>query len=165
MKKAILAAGIATFMLLTTGAGTALADDPVAHVKASFSGEIVSPAGTVCDFTLDDTFTVDVIFTAAPNGGITQLLTQHITHTNLDTGYSLTETDQVNQVLQPASSTAIETGIFWHLRDASGDNVLVLAGEATLDPATGNLVSFTPNSGFGQTYAQIICPALGGSPA
>lgn len=165
MKKAILAAGLAAFMLLTTGAGTALADNPVAHVKGSFSEEILSPAGTVCDFTLDDTFTVDVIFTAAPNGGVMQLLTEHVTHTNLDTGYSLTEVDQVNQVVQPVSSTAIEVGIFWHLRDASGDNVLVLAGEATLDPATGNLISFTPNSGFDQTYAQIICPALGGNPA
>jgi hypothetical protein len=165
MKKAILAAGLAAFMLLTTGARTALAAGPVAHIKGSFSGEILSPAGTVCNFTLDDTFTVDVIFTAAPNGGVTQLLTQHITHTNLDTGYSLTETDQVNQVAQPVSSTAIEVGIFWHLRDASGNNVLVLAGEATVDPATGQLISFTPNSGFDQTYAQIICPALGGNPA
>jgi len=165
MKKAILAAGLATFMLLTTGAGTALADNPVAHIKTSFSGAILSPAGTVCNFTLDDTFTVDVIFTAAPNGGVTQLLTEHTTHTNLDTGYSLTETDQINQVAQPVSSTAIEVGIFWHLRDASGNNVLVKAGEATVDPATGQLISFTPNSGFDQTYAQIICPALGGNPA
>jgi type 1 fimbria pilin len=165
MRKAILAAGIAAFLLMATGAGPALADDPVGHAKGSFSGEIVSPAGTVCDFTLDDTFTVDVIFTAAPNGGITLLLTEHVTHTNLGTGYSLTETDQINQVIQPASSTAIEVGIFWHLRDASGDNVLVHAGEATLDPATGQLISFTPNSGFDQTAAQILCPALGGNPA
>jgi hypothetical protein len=41
---------------------------------------------------------------------------------------------------------------------------LVKAGEATLDAATGQLISFT-NSGFDQTLAQIICPALGGSPA
>jgi len=43
--------------------------------------------------------------------------------------------------------------------------VLVKARQAILDTATGNVISFTPNSGFDQTYAQIICPALGGSPA
>ena len=165
MKKAILAAGLATFMLLTTGAGTALAAGPAAHVKGSFSGENLHPAGTLCNFTLDDMFTVDVNFTAAPNGETVTVLTLYVSHTNRDTGYSLTEVDHVNSVITPDSSGAITTGIFWHLRDASGGNVLVQAGEATLDPATGNLISFTPNSGFDQTYAQIICPALGGSPA
>ena len=56
-------------------------------------------------------------------------------------------------------------GIFWHLRDASGNKVLVKAGEETFDINTGELISFTPNGGFDQTFAQILCPALGGSPA
>jgi len=163
MRKMILAAGIATAALLTTGAGTASAGTQATHFR--FSGENLYPAGTLCNFTLDDTFTVDGTFNAAPNGVNTTLLTEHITHTNLDTGYSLTEVDQVNQVVQPVSSTAKEVGIFWHLRDANGNNVLVKAGEATLDVATGQLISFTPNSGFYQTYAQIICPALVGNPA
>jgi len=165
MRKIILAAGIATAALLATGAGTASAGTQATHFTFSFSGENLYPAGTLCNFTLDDTFTVDGIFNAAPNGVNTTLLTEHITHTNLDTGYSLTEVDQVNQVVQPVSSRAMEVGIFWHLRDANGNNVLVKAGEATLDVATGQLISFTPNSGFDQTYAQIICPALGGNPA
>jgi hypothetical protein len=165
MRKAILAAGLATFILLTTGAGTALANDPAAHFKFSFPVEILSPAGTVCNFTLDDKSTVQVIFTAAPDGGNTTFLTEYTTHTNLDTGYSLTEVDEINLVAEPVSPIGVQAGIFWHLVDSSGQVVLVKAGEATIDPATGNLVSFTPNSGFDQTYAQIICPALGGSPA
>ena len=164
MKKVILAAGVATGMLLTTGAGTALADGPASHSKFSFSGENLYPAGTLCNFTLDDTFTVEVNFAAAPNGANQTLLTEHNTHTNVDTGYSLTEVDHVNQVGPPPSSTSMQVGIFWHLRDASGQAVLVKAGEVTFD-STGNVISFTPNSSFDQTYAQIICPALGGSPA
>jgi hypothetical protein len=164
MKKVILAACVAAGMVLTAGAGTALADGPATHIKSTFSGEILQPAGTLCDFTYDVKFTVDVNFIIAPNGENPVLLTQYNTHTNLDTGYSLTEVDQVNEVAQPHSSTAMQVGIFWHLRDASGQVVLVKAGEATLDAATGQLISFTPNSGFDQTYAQIICPALGGNP-
>jgi hypothetical protein len=165
MRKTILAAGIAAVALLATGAGPASADTQATHIKSTFSGEIVQPAGTLCDFTYDVTFTVDVNFTLAPNGENPVLLTQYNTHTNLDTGYSLTETDQVNEVGQPVSSTAMQVGIFWHLRDASGQVVLVKAGEATLDTLTGQLISFTPNSGFDQTFAQTICTALGGNPA
>jgi len=165
MKKLIVAAGLATATLLATAAGTAFAASSAAHIKSSFSGENLHPAGTLCDFALDDTFTVDVNFTAAPNGMTATDLTLYVTHTNQATGYSLTEVDHQSTVIRPDSSGAITAGIFWHLRDASGGNVLVKAGEASLDPATGNLISFTPNSGFGQTYAQIICPALGGSPA
>jgi hypothetical protein len=164
MKKVILAAGVATGMLLTTGAGTAFADGPATHIKFSVSGENFFPAGTMCNFNMDETFTVDVNFVAAPNGASPTLLTENVTHTNIDTGYSLTEVDQVNTVAQPLSSTVMQVGIFWHLRDASGQVVLVKAGEVTFD-STGNIISFTPNSSFDQTEAQIICTALGGSPA
>jgi len=164
MKKITVAAGLATVMLLAAGAGTALAASPAAHIKSSISGENLYPAGTLCDFTLDDAFTADVNFTAAPNGGTVTVLTVYVTHTNQNTGHSLTEVDHESTVITPDSSGAITVGIFWHLRDTSGANVLVKAGEATLDPATGNLISFTPNSGFDQTYAQIICPALSGNP-
>jgi hypothetical protein len=43
--------------------------------------------------------------------------------------------------------------------------VLVRAGEVTFDASTGQLISFTPNSAGDQTFAQVVCPALGGSPA
>jgi len=162
---AVTASGVATVALLAMAAGTASAGTQATHIKSSFSGQVVSPAGTLCNFNEEETFTVDVNFVLAPNGENPVLLTENITHTNLDTGYSLTETDQVNEVGQPLSSTAMQVGIFWHLRDASGQVVLVKAGKATLDTATGQLISFTPNSGFDQTFAQVICTALGGNPA
>lgn len=165
LKKGILAACITTGMLLTAGAGTALADNPTFHSRFTVSGETVFPAGTMCNFNIDNTFTAEVTFLIAPNGANQTLVTANVTHTNLDTGYSLTEVDRDNAIARPLSSTVMQVGIFWHLRDAGGHVVLVQAGQATFDTTTGNLISFTPNSGFGQTEAQIICPALGGSPA
>jgi hypothetical protein len=164
LKKVILAAGVATGMLLTAGAGTALADNPTFHATSSISGDNLYPAGTLCNVTLHDTFTGELTFLAAPNGETPILVTVTATHTNLDTGYSLTEVDHVNTVGQPNSPNTMQVGIFWHLRDASGQVVLVKAGQVTFD-STGNVISFTPDSSFDQTYAQIICPALGGSPA
>jgi hypothetical protein len=37
--------------------------------------------------------------------------------------------------------------------------------ELTYDATTGDIISFTPNSGWDQTAGQILCPLLGGSPA
>ena len=165
MKKVILAACVTTGMLLTAGAGTALADNPTFHNRFTVSGENVFPAGTMCNFNMDKTFTAEVTFLIGPSGANQTLVTVNVTHTNLDTGYSLTEVDRINTIAQPLSSTVMQVGIFWHLRDASGQVVLVKAGQATFDTATGNLISFTPNSGFSQTEAQLICTALGGSPA
>jgi hypothetical protein len=162
--KVILAACVATGMLLTVGAGTALAANPTFHATSTISGNNLYPAGTLCNFTLHDTFTAEITLLAAPNGATPVLVTSNVTHTNEGTGYSLTEVDQINTVGQPNSPNTMLVGIFWHLRDASGQVVLVKAGEVTFD-STGNVISFTPNSSFDQTYAQIICPALGGSPA
>jgi hypothetical protein len=155
---------MATGMLVTAGAGTALADNPTYHQISTISGENVYPAGTLCDFTLQDTFTAVIKFLAAPNGATPILVTSNVTHTNVGTGYTLTEVDHANTVGQPNSPNTTLVGVFWHLRDASGQVVLVQAGQVTFD-ANGNVISFTPNSSFDQTYAQIICPALGGSPA
>jgi hypothetical protein len=119
----------------------------------------------VCDFNFSDTFTVDGSFTNAPSGASTTVITEYVTHHNLDTGYSLTEVDHITIESAPGSSTVHQAGIFWHLRDASGNNVLVRAGNVTFDASTGQLLSFTPNSAGDQTSGQVICPALGGSPA
>ena len=156
--------GLAVALALAMTAGTASAD-PAFHNRFSFPGEMDFPAGTLCDFNSNETFTVVVDFTATSNGASTTVITESITHNNLDTGYSLTEVDHFTVESRPGSSTVIQAGIFWHLRDASGNNVLVRAGEATFDASTGQLISFTPNSAQEQTFAQVICPALGGSPA
>jgi hypothetical protein len=162
MKKATLAASVAAAVLLALAAGTAHADQ-ASHFKFSFSGENLHPAGTLCDFTLDDTFTVDLNGAFVPVNGLNPVeVTEYLTHTNLDTGYSLSEVDHFQSLAVINSGQGLTAGIYWHLRDPSGKTVLVKAGEVTFDQ-TG-VTSFTPNSGADQTYAQIICPALGGNP-
>lgn len=163
MKKTACAAAMALVLLALT-AGTARADHGY-RFNFSFSGLHSFPAGSLCDFNFQDSFTVDVAGTVLPNGDNPVVnMTEHVTHTNLDTGESLTEVDHITNVTvqHQTGSTVLTAGIYWHLRDASGHTVLVHAGEGTFDGSTGQLISFTPNSGYDQTTAQIICPALGG---
>jgi hypothetical protein len=164
MKRMILAAAATAAALLAITAGTARADP--AHSTFSYSGQQLNPAGTACDFNEQETFTISGIVNSAPDGNLGSfVLTESYTHTNLDTGYSLSEVDHVTGVAQLIRGTVINVGIFFHLRDPSGKNVLVKAGELTFDINTGEFLSFTPNSGWDQTAAQILCPALGGNPA
>jgi hypothetical protein len=164
MKRMILAAAAVAAALLAITAGTARAA-PADHSSFSFSGTTLNPAGTVCDFNEQETFAVKGSATIAPNGQIIENFDASFTHTNLDTGYSLSEVDHFTGTTQLVRGTIINVGIFFHLRDASDNNVLVKAGELTFDATTGETLMFTPNSGFDQTTAQILCTALGGSPA
>jgi hypothetical protein len=163
--KRMLVSMAAAAVLAAMAAGTARADPKATHIDRSFSGQETFPAGTLCDFDEQETVTVVGHETIAPNGQDVVHLTLYITHTNLDTGYALTETDETNAAMQLSKSTYVTTGIFWHLRDPNGKVVLVKAGEATIDFTTGELIKFTPNSAFDQSFEDIICPALGGSPA
>ena len=163
MKKKLVAMSAAIVALLALAAGTAGAT-PATHFTTTFSDTVQVPAGELCDFNYQIAFTVTDIVTIAPNGHVTVVETQHNTHTNLDSGYSLSEVDHVTSVAQ-VSGTFINAGIYWHLRDANGHNVLVRAGEVRFDADTGEVIRFTPNTGFDQTFEQIICTALGGNPA
>ena len=80
--------GLAVAFALAMTAGSASAD-PAFHNRFSFPGEMDFPAGTLCDFNSNETFTVVVDFTATANGASTTVITESITHNNLDTGYSL----------------------------------------------------------------------------
>jgi hypothetical protein len=166
-----LAAAVVALALLAIVAGTARAD-PAIHFKETFTFDFILPAGNLCDFNYEGKSTQVYIVTAStpatPNGVVVVHETEYNTHINLDTGYTLTETDEVVSQFPTTpfdSATLIQVGLFWHLRDASGNIVLVKAGTVTFDAATGEVISFTPNSGFDQTFAEIICTALGGSPA
>jgi hypothetical protein len=166
MKKTVFVAGAAALVLLALTAGRARADHGY-RFQFSFSGQNSYPAGALCDFNFQDTFTVTIAGTVLPNGDNPVVnITESVSHTNLDTGYSLTEVDHItNATLGGRGAAIYDAGIYWHLRDASGRTVLVRAGEVTFDANTGQLMSFTPNSGYDQSSAQIICPALGGSAA
>jgi hypothetical protein len=161
MLVAVMAVGAAILVAVTAGEARAQAT----HVSFPISSDTVFPAGTICDFAYEESFAGTVTFTLAPNGLFTQVVRLDVTHTNLDTGYMLTEHDVIHDVIRAGSSDLIETGIFWHLRDSSGRTVLVKAGEAVFDLASGQLIRFTPDTGLDQTFAGTLCPLLGGSPA
>ena len=84
-----------------------------------------------------------------------------MTHTNLDTGFTLTETDHFTVTTATDGQNKL-VGIFWHLRNADGKLVVVHAGQMVFSP-TGEVLKFTPN--MNPDDAAVICPALGGHPA
>jgi hypothetical protein len=82
-------------------------------------------------------------------------------HTNVDTGFTLTETDYFS--LHFSAGQIKEAGIQWHLRTPDGKLIVVHAGNIVFSDTTGDVVSFTPNTS--PDFAAVICPALGGHPA
>ena len=139
-----------------TGSTAAWADGPQ-HVKTTFPFQPPPlPAGAFCDFTYGEvaTVTLNAIISADTE-------TDHIaftdTHTNLDTGFSLTETGDFT-VFTTAGQTKT-VGIFWHLRNADGKLVVVQAGQLVIS-AAGEILQVTPD--VNPDNAAVICPALGG---
>ena len=157
---AVLAAGTMLGVLTpATGSTAAWADGPQ-HVKSTFPFDPPPlPAGAFCDFTYGEAATVslDAIIFAGSE-------TDHIAftdkHTNLDTGFSLTETGDFT-VFTTAGQTKT-VGIFWHLRNADGKLVVVQAGQLVIS-AAGEILKVTPD--VNPDSAAVICPALGGQPA
>jgi hypothetical protein len=157
---AVLAVGTALGVLApATGSTAARADGPQ-HVKSTFPFDPPPlPAGAFCNFTYGEAATISlnaIIFAASE--------TDHIaftdTHTNLDTGFSLTETGDFT-VFTTAGQTKT-VGIFWHLRNADGQLVVVQAGQVVIS-AAGGIVKVTPD--VNPDNAAVVCPALGGQPA
>jgi hypothetical protein len=158
-----LVAVAATALIATSGA----AAQQVTHGTADFSETLHSPAGGLCDFKYRQAFRFVDHFTVFgdPDNATRAIdhITLYVTHTNVDTGYSLTEVDRYNETYTAGDQRVKDVGVFWHLRTPSGKVVVVHAGQTVLDLTTGELVKFTPNSG--SDFAGVICPALGGSPA
>ena len=154
--------------LLGVGA-PALAAQPTRETE-TFTFTSKSPAGQTCDFPLRDTITVTfTVLTLTDASGDAVLEVEHgtgtITHTNLATGYTLTEVGPLNSVRRPESNTGSTMGIQWHLRDPSGKIVLTVAGRLTYSLYPFDILTITPRVERYLDYAQTICPLLGGSPA
>ena len=156
---AVLSAATALGLLTPAMASTAARADGPQHVKSTFPFVNTQPAGTFCDFNYGEvaTVSVDAIIFADRE-------TDHIaftdTHTNLDTGLSLTETGDFTMFTAAGQTKTV--GVFWHLRNADGKLVVVQAGQLVISPA-GEIVKVTP--GLNPDNAAVICPALGGRPA
>jgi hypothetical protein len=85
------------------------------------------------------------------------------THTNVETGYSLTDVDHFTVEFNAGMERFKQVGVAWHLRDAQGKLVVVQAGQLVFDTGTGEIVKGTPS--LNPDFAAVICPALGGNPA
>lgn len=161
MKKTVVAVFTAVALVMLAGS-TAYAGQAT-HASGPISGDQVFKAGTVCDFNYEQSCTGSVIFTVAPSGANLLVLRLNVTHTNLDTGFALTEHDAGLSIVKPGSSVVTIAGIQWHLKSPSGRAILVKAGKFVIDLNTGAVVSFTPN--LTASVADALCPALGGNPA
>jgi hypothetical protein len=153
-------------LVLTTGTTMAWADGPL-HERSGFSESGTIPAGELCDFAYSQTVTIfqnSIIFGTSddPDRTITQAEAQ-VTHTNLDTAFTLTEVDHLVLQFDAADSQFKATGIQWHLRDADGKLILIQAGQLVVNADTGEIVKLTPS--INPDFAAVVCPALGGQPA
>ena len=136
----------------------------------AFSGSATAPAGTVCDFKYHVEFSISGFDVALLNDAGDVVRDQMhgvgtITHTNVDTGYTLTEVDVINSTTYESANFGRTVGIQWHLRNPDGKIVLTVAGLITyrLDPF--EIISITPRVDQFFDLPEVICPLLGGSPA
>jgi hypothetical protein len=163
LKRLFVLVGSLALFVLTAAASAA---GPT-HFQFSVTDTEFAPAGELCDFDYSANFTAEVntIVFGDPNDP-TRFI-EHVgqvkTHTNADTGYSLSEVDHFTTQFDAGSERVKQVGIFWHLRDPSGKLVVVQAGQIVFDTSTGELVKVTSNAS--PDFAAVICPALGGSPA
>jgi hypothetical protein len=156
----------AAMTLASTLVGAAYAARPF-HDRYSFSDSFVSPAGDRCDFDYRISFTVtfnDIVFGDPDNPDrVISHSTAFVSHTNLETGYTLTEVDRTIQFLDFPANEGKTVGIIWKLRTAEGKLVFVRVGQAryTLD---GETVKITPHL-LPEDTAPIVCGLLGGHAA
>ncbi len=132
-----------------------------------FSGAVTFPVGTLCDFNYQIAFSGTDQVTTFSDGQYRVHREVALVHTNLDTTYALTERDAIN-FTYAVDGTLKVVGQAWHARDANGMLVIHQAGLTIYSDPSGfdngsNVIKFTP--GLTTSFAAVICPALGGSPA
>ena len=127
------------------------------HFTEPFEDESFFPAGDICDFDYLQSYTGrDIVAIFDNRVQVHEKIT--ITHTNVDTGYTLIEVLSYNATFYEDSDRTV--GLLWHLRDENGKMQVVQAGQVSFDE---NGVTHTP--GFNPNFTEVICPALGGNPA
>jgi hypothetical protein len=165
MKRPLLAV-VAALLVAAGMAATAHAARPH-HFTGTFSDTFVRPAGEGCDFDQQISFTLvfnDLVFgdLEEPSKVISHV-TADVSHTNLDTGYTLTEVDTTVQILDFEAGVGMTMGIIWKLRTPDGKLVFVQVGRATYT-FEGDLLTVTPHL-LPLDVAPIVCGLLGGSAA
>jgi hypothetical protein len=165
MRKAIFVSTVVA-VLVAISVAPALSAGRAYHERGEFSDSYVVKANTYrCDFDLLETFEGFYTFMVLGDPPVFAINVSPytVTHTNLDTGVSLTEQVAVVDLYRFEAWEWVEVGLLWHLRDpATGKLVTVEAGRATLDPDTEEFLTWTPN--MSGDY-NVLCEALGGGPA
>ena len=154
----------AVLLVVASMAGAASAARPH-HVKGTFSDSFVTPAGERCDFAERISFTLtfnDIVFGDLENPSkVISHVTADVSHTNLETGYTLTEVDTTVQILDFEEGVGATMGIIWKLRTPEGKLVFVQVGRATYT-ADDELLTITPHL-LPEDVAPIVCGLLGGN--
>jgi hypothetical protein len=163
-RSAIAAAVMAAGTLLgvlgpATGSTAAWAGGPQ-HVKSTFLFDNVFPAGTLCDFNFHNIFAGSDHAIIFPDRTI-EHFEVHATDTNLDTGFTLTDTDHFTLVTT-SDGQLKSTGLIFHLRTAAGKLVVNQAGLLEFS-ASGEVLKVTPS--INPDDRAVLCTALGGHPA
>jgi hypothetical protein len=165
MKRPLLAVG-AALIVAASMAGAANAARPH-HFKGTFSDTFVRPAGEGCDFDEQISFTLrfnDIVFGDLEDPSrLISHMTAEVSHTNLDTGYTLTEVDTGVQILDFEAGVGMTMGIIWKLRTPEGKLVFVQVGRFTYT-LEGELLTITPHL-LPVDVAPIVCGLLGGNAA
>jgi hypothetical protein len=156
----------AALLVVASIAGAANAARPH-HLKGTFSNVFVKPAGDGCDFAERISFTLtfnDIVFGDLENPSkVISHSTAHVSHTNLKTGYTLTEVDTIVQILDFEKGVGMTMGIIWKLRTPEGKLVFVQVGRATYT-LEDELLTITPHL-LPVDVAPIVCGLLGGHAA
>jgi opacity protein-like surface antigen len=124
MRKLVLAMAVTVCALSLAAVASAAA--PVKTTTAD-SGSFDAPAGTICDFNYHQSFSEVVTQTIFSDGRVHTHFDISVVHTNVDTGYTLTERDHYD-FLDITGVKYRNVGLAWHLRDPSGKLVVVRAG-------------------------------------
>jgi hypothetical protein len=159
---------LATLTLAASVVGVARADAPT-QFQETFSETFVIPAGERCNFDYQISFTItfhDIVFgedLENPERLISHS-TVDVSHTNLDTGYTLTETDVGTFFLSAAKNEGKQVGIIWKLRTPEGKLVFVQVGQARFTPDEEEPIKITPHL-LPTDTGPIVCALLGGEAA
>jgi hypothetical protein len=168
MKRPLFTAA-AVLLIAATIVGAANAVRPH-QFKETFSDAFLSPAGDRCDFDYRIAFTVvihDTVFDDLDNPSrVISRVTAFVSHTNLETRYTLTEVDRTIQFLNFEKGVGKTVGIIWKLRTPAGKLVFVQVGliTYTLDDEGGMVLKITPHL-LPENTAPIVCGLLGGHAA
>ena len=135
--------------------------------RSVYTVEETRLAGTQCDFDyhLDTTVKSNFSVFGDPESRIHWQAVQVTTHTNLATGYALTETAAIAETFDIQTGVDKLVGVAWHLRDADGKLVVVQAGQMIIDYSADPPVVLKATPHMDPDWAGIICPALGGHPS